>query len=385
MPEPVQSVTLPKVLMVDLSLGYGGAATRVLTLLERSDRSRIGVACLEGALLTKHAREIGLPAHIVGAKKWDPGILFALIRLIRRGGYQLLDTQNIQAKWWGSLAAVLTGTALVSTLHSWYSDEHGGSSVKGKLYTALELYTNGPLDLYVTVSQQDRKHLLARRIPEDEIELIYNAVDLEGFGVEADPVWLRKRFSLPADSIICTAVGRLVWQKNHEMLVSAMKLAVAEVPQLVSVIIGSGELRSELEEQIRSLGLQRNVLLAGYLDRPEVLKIIKSSDVYAMPSRYEGTPIALLEAAALERPIVATYAGGIPELVRDREHALLFQPSDAEGVAAALVKLCRDRDYAMALAARGHRHIREKFSLETQVESTWNAYKKAWARHSIPR
>lgn len=370
-----------KVLIVDLSMGYGGSTSRVLTLLDRSNRSRIAVACLEGASLTKHARAMGLPLHVVGKTKWDPRILFRLIGLVRREGYQLLDSQNIQAKWWASLTAALTGAALVSTIHSWYGDEHGGSTLKGRLYTSLELSTNQPLDLYVTVSQQDRNRLLERGISEENIELIYNAVDLAGLGIESDPVWLRERFGLPADSIVCTAVGRLVWQKNHEMLVAAMNKAVKKVPQLICLIIGAGELKNELEAQIHSLELERNVLLAGYLDRAEVLKIIKSGDIYVMPSRYEGTPIALLEAAALERPIIATYAGGIPELVQDQEHALLFQPGDEDGVADALVRLCQDRGYASALAARGHQHVKQTFNLEGQVEATWNAYERAWARH----
>jgi glycosyltransferase involved in cell wall biosynthesis len=241
--------------------------------------------------------------------------------------------------------------------------------------------TNGPLDRYISVSQQDVNRLLERGIPGEDIDLVYNAVDLSGLQIGGDREWLRERFGLPTDSIVAAAVGRLVWQKNHEMLIKAMKKAVAEVPWLVAVIIGTGELKAELEDQIRSLHLEKNVLLAGYLDRNEVLKVVKSSDMYVMPSRYEGTPIALLEAAFLGRPILATYAGGIPELVSDPEHALLFQPDDSEGMATGMVKIARDSGFAQALAERGQQHVREVFSLERQVQATWNAYQKAWARH----
>jgi glycosyltransferase involved in cell wall biosynthesis len=374
--------SLPKVLLVDLSLGYGGSTSRVLTLLQQSQPGRIGLASLEGAQVTQHARRMGLPVHVVGKRKTDPGILGNMIKVIRSEGYQILDSQNIQAKFWASMAAARTGASLVSTMHSWYIEEHGANSPKGKLYTALELMTNRKLDLYITVSKKDTKALVASKIPAEDIELVYNAVDIDAAAVERDPRWLREQFNLKPEAIVCTAVGRLVYQKNHEALVAAMRKAVNEVPELVCLIIGVGQNQAGLENQIRELGLQEHVFLLGYLDRQLVLKIIKSSDIYVMPSRYEGTPIALLEAAALGAPILATYAGGVPELVHDQEHALLVDHDDVENMARALVKLCRDREFASSMAGRAQQHVREVFSLERQLQATWSAYQKAWERHN---
>jgi glycosyltransferase involved in cell wall biosynthesis len=372
----------PKVLLVDLSLGYGGSTSRVLTLLQRSQPGRIGLASLEGASVTEHARRMGLPVHVVGKRKTDPAILRNMTRVVREEGYQVLDSQNIQAKLWASLAAAATGASLVSTMHSWYIEEHGAGSLKGKLYTALELLTNRGLDLYITVSKKDTKALVESGIPAGEIELVYNAVDIDAESVERDPRWLREKFNLPEDSLVCTAVGRLVYQKNHEALVAAMRKAVDEVPNLVCLIIGVGQNQADLENQIRELGLEKHIFLLGYLDRQLVLKIIKSSDIYVMPSRYEGTPIALLEAAALGAPVLATYAGGVPELVRDQEHALLVESSDVDGMARALVKLCCEPEFAAAMAGRAQQHVREVFSLERQLHSTWSAYQRAWNHHN---
>ncbi|MGE5248943.1 MAG: glycosyltransferase family 4 protein [Bacteroidota bacterium] len=385
MTEDQVPAVLPKVLIVDLSLGYGGSTSRVLTLLQRSAPGSLGLACLEGASVTEHARRLGLPVHIVGKNKMDPRILFNLVRLVRSQGYEVLDSQNIQSKFWANFAAILTRTTLISTVHSWYIDEHGRDSFRGKIYTALEIFTNRALHLYITVSKKDERALLDSRIPGDDIVLIYNAVDIDPSNVKADPDWLRGKFGFPPDSIISTAVGRLVSAKNHRVLVSAMKQAVEQVPQLRCVIIGSGDHKALLEEQIRELGLEDHVCLAGYLEREEVLSIVKSSEIYVMPSRYEGTPIALLEAAALGRPILSTYAGGVPELVSDNEHALLVQPEDVDGMAAALVKLALDREYAAALGSQAQQHVRDTFSLERQVELTWQAYQKASKRHPSHR
>src|SRR5689334_7244548 len=159
----------PKVLVVDLSNNYGGASSRVLSLMARAQPGTIALAGLSSGAITKRARQLGLPVHALANHKADPRLLFQLIRLIRKEGYNVLDSQNIQSKFWANLAAIATGTALVSTLNSWYANEHGKASNKGRVYTSLELLTNQSLDLYITVSQKDRQSLLKAGLPESMV------------------------------------------------------------------------------------------------------------------------------------------------------------------------------------------------------------------------
>ncbi|NOZ72339.1 MAG: glycosyltransferase family 4 protein [Chloroflexi bacterium] len=378
---PPDSDSLPKALIVDLSQRYGGSTSRVLSLMANTTSGKIGLAGLEKSAVTRQAVKLGLPVHIVGRHKGDPRILPRLIHLIRREKYDVLDTQNIQSKFWGSLAAYLTHTALVSTLNSWYTSEHGRGSLKGRLYMTLELMTNRGLDLYITVSERDRQALRRAGIPEEDIELIYNAVDIDPGVIPADPRWLRTHFDLPAQSIVCTAVGRLVPVKGYDVLIRAVQRIAAQVPQLACLIIGRGECEEALTRQIRQAGLEHRVRLAGYHDRSTVLAAVKASDIFVMPSRYEGTPIALLEAAALGCPILATDRGGIPELVSHEKHALLVPADDPDALAQALARLSTDRAYARQLARNARRRIRSDFNTDAQIRATWNAYKKAWLKH----
>jgi glycosyltransferase involved in cell wall biosynthesis len=119
----------------------------------------------------------------------------------------------------------------------------------------------------------------------------------------------------------------------------------------------------------------------GYYDRPQVMSILKSSDIFVMPSRYEGTPIALLEAAALARPILATCAGGIPELVTHEQHAWLVPTHDPEALAQGFLQLALNLEYARSLGQNAQQRVREHFNPEKQVSETWAAYRKALARH----
>ena len=374
----------PKTLIVDLSNLYGGSSSRVLSLLTRFPAGTAALAGLERGAVTREALRLGLPVHVLGSRKTDPRILGRLVRLIRAEGYQILDSQNIQSKVFASLAASLTRVALVSTLNSWYANEHGKASLKGKIYTAVELATNWNLSLYIAVSERDRQNLLRAGVRADDIALIYNAVDAAQ-PPPADRGFLRREFNLPTDSTVCLAVGRLVRVKGYDVLVEAIKQAASHMSNIVCVIVGEGEAHEELTRQIHEAGLDGRVILAGYLPRETIASALASCDVFAMPSRYEGTPIAVLEAAAMACPILASDAGGIPELVANEEHALLVQPEDPSALAQGLIRLGADRAFARRLGENAQRRVREKFSLEAQVAATMDVYRKAWAKFNRER
>jgi glycosyltransferase involved in cell wall biosynthesis len=375
----------PKVLILDLSKHYGGSNSRILSLLTRAKPGSMALAGLEAGVITRQARQLGLPVHAISAHKADPRLLFRLVRVIRREGYNVLDSQNVQSKFWANLAAILTRTTLVSTLNSWYAHEHSTTWLKGRLYTSLELSTNQSLDLYITVSEKDRQMLLGSGIPEEAIELIYNTIDLDVSTVPGDPAWLKNEFNLPAQAMVCTGIGRLVPQKGFDILIEAFSKIASQIPDLYCLIIGEGDDKQKLSAQIRMAGLERRLRLIGYLEREKAMSILKSSDIFVMPSRYEGTPIALLEAAALARPILATCAGGIPELVSHEQHAFLVPVSDPAALAEGLTRLALDRDFARRLGQNAQQRVRESFNPQFQLDATWTAYEKALARHRTRR
>lgn len=377
----------PRTLIIDLAVGYGGSSSRVLGLLRGLSYQGVALAGLDHSAVVLAAQNEGLPVYTLGSNKADPRILTRLIHLIHSNGFQVLDTQNIQSKFWASIAAGITHTILVSTINSWYASEHGQSStksrIKGYIYTALELLTNWNLDLYITVSEKDRQALLRAKIHEESIELIYNAVDLDTAKISSDRDSLLKKFDLPSPSLICTAVGRLVPVKGYDILIEAIKQITTQVPQLICLIVGEGECKDALTQQTQESGLENHIRLTGYQDRETVLSILKSSDIFVMPSRYEGTPIALLEAAALGLPIVAASSGGIPELVTDHEHALLVQPNNPTALANGLLRLCTDPKYAQTLGTNAQQRVQNNFNMNTQIQRTFLAYQKAFTKHNI--
>ena len=364
-----------RTLIVDFSEQFGGASTRVISLLRGLPADSVALAALFESPVAQEARKTGRRVHILATRKSDPRILPRLIRLVREGGYQILDTQNIQSKFWASLAVLLTKTTLVSTLNSWYVGEHGKSSFRGNLYHWLEFLTNWRLARMIVVSGEIYSALMKIGFDPSLVDMIPNAVALDPASVSEVRNELLQQYGLSPNAVICLAAGRLVWVKGHAQLIDAFA-ALKETP-VYCFIVGDGELKEALETQIHAASLENNVRLLGYAPHERTLALIKACDIFIMPSHYEGTPVALLEAAALARPIIATNVGGIGELVDDEKEALLVEAANPEAIAQSILRLMRDPELARQIGQSACERVEREFSLPALVETTMSAYRKA--------
>lgn len=365
-------------LIIDLSTRFGGANTRVLSLMQKLDREHIALAALENSPVAIEASRAGLRVFIIGKNKFSFRIIPNLVKVIRQERIQVLDAQNPQAKFWGTIVAKLMGIALVSTLNSWYASEHGETSLKGRFYTMLELSTNFALDRYVVVSRSIYDALIYHGIESRRIDLIHNAVEINDNQEPESGKFSLASLNLPSRAITLVAAGRLVWAKGYEDLINALEIIIKEDQRVYCLIAGEGELYETLDAQIRKLGLAEHVFLLGYLPRKEVLSLVKDSNIYVMPSRSEGTPIALLEAAALRKPILATSVGGIPELLENGEECLLVPPHDLFELVKGIRILIGDRFLADRLAENAYQRVIRDFNVNAQALATIQSYNKAW-------
>jgi glycosyltransferase involved in cell wall biosynthesis len=366
-----------RALIIDLSQGYGGASSRVLSLLGQFPREQVSLVGLSGSKIIRYAEERGLPVYTVGSKKTDPRIISRLINVIDETGAKVIDTYNVQSKFWSSFATYRSQVAFVSTINSWYKDEHGGN-LKGYIYQAVELVTNRHLDLYISVSQVIYDKLIAAGIAPNLIELIQNAIQIDPATIQTNREWLTKTYRLPDNAIVACAVGRLVWAKGYSTLIEAFSLLKDQYPNLYCLVVGDGELYETLNSQIQQAGLDERVRLLGFIEHDHALSILSNSDLFVMPSLSEGTPVALLEAAALARPILTTRVGGIPEVVTNMEHALLVESGNSKLLAEGVERLLQDKSLREQLGSRARDHVLSTFSLQAQIDMTQQAYEKAW-------
>jgi glycosyltransferase involved in cell wall biosynthesis len=194
----------------------------------------------------------------------------------------------------------------------------------------------------------------------------------------APPARLHEELWLPHHAPLVGNVAALVPHKGQRHLVEAAALVVRQVPDARFVIAGEGELRQALERQIKEHHLEKHVLLAGF--RPDVLSVHKAFDIFVMSSVTEGLGTSLLDAMACAKPVVATTAGGIPEVVADGETGLLVPPRDHHALAEAVVRQLNDAALRQRLGRAGLARVREHFTAERMVRETLAVYARVTAR-----
>ncbi len=168
--------------------------------------------------------------------------------------------------------------------------------------------------------------------------------------------------------------------KGHKILLEAVRKLIDTRPQLKFVIAGDGPLREELSAERKRLKLEKNVFFLGHI--PDVEDLLAAADLFVLPSLKEPFGIVLLEAMAARLPIVATNAGGVPEIIKD-ESGILVPPNDSGALAAAIDKLLNDTDYQRTLVNNAFQRVSTEFSIKKMVDLTDELYQDCLRRKPV--
>jgi glycosyltransferase involved in cell wall biosynthesis len=207
---------------------------------------------------------------------------------------------------------------------------------------------------------------------------VHEGIDLDHVAA-ATPVNLHETFWLPHGAPVVGNVAALVPHKGQRHLIEAAHLVVRDIPDARFVILGEGESRDHLERQIRDYHLEKHVLLPGF--RADVLGCIKGFDLFVMSSVTEGLGTSLLDAMACSKAIVATRAGGIPELVDDSVNGLLVEPRDHKAMAAGVVRLLENDSLRGQMGEAGFRRVSAHFTVQKMIAATAEVYASVAGRH----
>ena len=233
------------------------------------------------------------------------------------------------------------------------------------------------VDCFIAASEAIRQMLVADGVPAERTVTVHEGIDVDHVAA-APPVNVHEAFWLPHDAPVVGNVAALVPHKGQRHLIEAAHLVVQEFPDARFIILGEGELRQPLEHLVKGHHLEKHVLLPGF--RTDVFGCIKGFDLFVMSSVTEGLGTSLLDAMACARPIVATRAGGIPEIVEDGVTGLLVQPRDHTAMAAAIVRMLSDADLRRRTGDAGLARVRERFTVERMVAGTAAVYERVAGR-----
>jgi len=390
------SASKVKILRVIARMNVGGPTIHVINLTAGLDPSRFDSILVtgtenpgEGSLLdlalARGIKPIVIP-EIVGQatlKPRDLKALIALYRLIRRERPHIVHTHAAKPGVLGRLAARLAGVpVVVHTFHGHILHGYYGP-LMSRLLRRMERLLAHCSDRIIAVSEQVKQDLVRYGVaPPEKISVIPLGFDLQPFLDSAGHRGaLYRELGLTNGGRLVGIVGRIFPIKNHRLFLEAAAHVAAEERLARFVVVGDGVLRPDMEARARSLGIADRVTFTGW--RRDLHRIYSDLDVLVVSSRNEGTPVSAIEAMASGCPVVATRVGGLPDLINEGKTGYLVPSEDARALAAAILRVLRDREAAYRMGQAARAHVRERFRADRLVRDVEGLYTELMAEKGM--
>jgi len=355
-----------KVLHVEMGRHLYGGARQVAYLLDGLNRfpGEHVLACGEGAEIVGAIRNpsVGIrPLPFRGDA--DLGFIGRLRRLIRSEKPDLLHVHSRRGDLLAALAGRLENLPMIHSRRVDNPPRWADTRIKFPLFETI-----------VTISEGIRDVLVEAGVPAERVVCVPSAVDTGRYRPGGDEAWFRSEFGLAEGETAIGMIAQLIPRKGHEVLFDALPAVLERHPQTRVLLFGQGPMEAELRTSVRARGLGDAVIFAGY--RSDMARVIPGLDLVVHPAWMEGLGVSLLEAAACGVPIVATRAGGIPEIVKDAVNGRVIEPGDSAALASAIVDLLDDPARRRELGQAGRRLVLARFSVEAMVEGNYRVYRQ---------
>ena len=344
--------------------GLGGAERVLLQLAASVDAGRFrSVAAVPSRGPLHDALEAsGVRTHVVRSGRWwDPALPRGLARLCRVEGVALIHAHLPDQNFFGCLAGVAARCKTVATYHG-ELDLRRADTWRGAAKLRL---VRSAANAVVAVCDSVREALVARRFRREQVTRIYNGIDVDA--LSAGPAaGIRRAFGWPDGTRVVGVVANVRVSKGYEHLLRAARLVVDARPD--TRVVAAGDIDPALGAPIlalqRALELEEHVRFLGF--RADVGALLRDLDVFVLPSTSEGFPLALLEAMASGRAVVATRCGGPEEVIDNGHNGLLVPPGDPAALASAILNVLDAESRAAALRLNAQRTAR-RYTLRAMV------------------
>ncbi len=352
------------------TLAVGGAEEMVLNLVRylppEFERT---VVCIDTpGPIGEEVKKTGVPFHALGLQ---PGLrrpidLLRLQQVIHDCQPTIVHTFLLTASLSGRFAAMLARVPIV------IGTEVNIYERKQPLHRIAESWLMRQTDAVIASAGSVRDFYVDQTGADpDRVVVIYNAVDWSQLQTTMSRGAFRGEIGLPADAPAAGIIARLTEQKAHRVLFEAMA-SRADLSALHLLVIGDGELRDELRGRVERLGLSGRVHFAGA--RRDLGNVLNAIDMFVMPSLWEGLPLSLVLAMGAGLPVIASKVAGIPEVVGDDVSGLLVDPGDANGLAAAMVRILHEPDLGARLGEQARAFVRPRFGVDGYIASMTALY-----------
>ena len=316
-------------------------------------------------VIRTHAERYNAPLiSIPDRGPWDWRVIAQLIKVCRRENVAVWHGHDYKTNALGLLLKRFHRMRLVTTVHGWV--QH---TKKTPLYYRIDKFCLKRYEKVICVSDDLMAECAKVGVHESRLMLLENGIDAEDYRRRRSAAEAKAALGLPADRFLIGAVGRLSAEKGFDILIRAVK-QLGEGVHLA--IIGEGGERAALEKLIAELDLAGRVTLAGW--QTDVRGWFEAMDAFALSSYREGLPNVLLEAMALEVPVVATRVNGVPRVVQHDENGLLVEAGSVDELAAALNRVIADAGLRDRLQSAGRATVEGRYSFRTRMSKLAELY-----------
>jgi len=351
-----------RIIHVEALKGWSGGQVQALNL-SRGLAARghaVLVVCPPDAVMRARAAAAGLECAAVPMRHdMDLLAVARLAGIARRFRPDVMHLHSSRAHTIGALAARLVRVPAV-VAHK-RTDFPPGSLLGSWRWGRL-------IDAAIAVSRQAKESLVRARVPEQRIHVIHSSVDCRAFAPAGGD---RSRLGLPENAPLVGAIGELVRRKGHHVLLEAARIIASVLPDARYVICGQGP----DERALRALAESSVPGAVAFLGQvKDVRPVLAAVDVFVHPALREALGVAVLEAMAMGKAIVASAIGGIPEAIEHGASGLLVPARDAKALAEAILRLLRDPELRQAMGRAARDRAEMLFSVETMVTATEELY-----------
>jgi glycosyltransferase involved in cell wall biosynthesis len=321
------------------------------------------IACHRNSMLAKKAAESNLKVYELNmVKQSHLATIPKLMQIIKRERVDIVSTHSSVDSWAGGIAAKMTGRKLVRFRHNLYPL---GRDPLTRLIYAMP-------DKIVAISKSVRDVLLQSRLRDTRITVIDDSVDTGIFDPAVED--LRQELGIPSGTIIIGNTSTFTQVKGQEFLLQAFNRIFRVQP---CILLFAGRLLEKSKQKYIShveKELREKVVFLGH--REDIPRVLKTIDIFVFPSFLEGLGTALLEAMAMERPVVVSDIPTFREFISDRHNGIFMKPRDPEDLAEKVLSLMKDRDLQRQLGTTARNTVIERFSLDTMVTHTESVYEE---------
>ncbi len=308
----------------------------------------------------------------------DLKVLSQLVKLLKHSTFDVVHTYTATPGFLGRVAARVAGVPVIVHHQAGWTVTDFSTLAEKIIYTPLEYAATLASTKGICVSHAIRKEAGVKHLsPAGKLITICNGIEAEPFTSPDNIVaaeTLRKELGLPSGHVVVGSTGRLAEQKDYQTFLLACKKLQDSLSQtkIAVVIAGDGPEREKLEQLTHALGLQGSVYFLGFVRNiPAVLALM---DIFVTSTLREGLSIAILEAMASAKPIVATSIGPNTELIEHEVTGLLVEPKSSEPLAGALARFIQEPDLARHCASAARKRVLERYTLDRMFQETENLY-----------